>query len=259
MMAGLARVSGMPSSLRAETTLARAKPGDRDQHGEERDRRAERGMNAAPPSVDRVLGGPGNPLDAGAREHFEQRFGHDFSRVRVHAGPAAAQSARDIDADAYTAGWDIVFGAGQYAPETSAGRRVLAHELTHVVQQAGRLVHRSLLVGAPDDAYEHEAARVADDAALSPERAQARSLPATLNPVLSGVGASMALKSAIGSPSGHRSRATKRGGRPPSRGSSAISRFSLPTVLPHRSPSAQRRSQTRSVITPRSSAPPHRA
>ena len=71
------------------------------------------------------------------RQQFEQHFGHDFSRVRVHAGPAAAQSARDVEARAYTVGRDIVFGADQYAPHTPAGRHVLAHELTHFVQQDG--------------------------------------------------------------------------------------------------------------------------
>jgi hypothetical protein len=92
---------------------------------------------AAPRSVNRVLSGCGNPLEPGVRQYFEHHFGHDFSRVRVHVGPAAAQSAHDIDARAYTVGQDIVFGTGQYAPHTPAGRHVLAHELTHVVQQSG--------------------------------------------------------------------------------------------------------------------------
>jgi hypothetical protein len=66
---------------------------------------------------------------------MEQRFGRDFSRVRVHTGTTAEQSAHDVMAHAYTLGHDIVFGAGRFAPGTSAGRRLLAHELTHVVQQ----------------------------------------------------------------------------------------------------------------------------
>jgi hypothetical protein len=71
---------------------------------------------------------------------MEQRFGHDFSRVRVHSDAASGTSARHVNAHAYTAGYDIVFGTGQFAPETINGRRLLAHELTHVVQQsdAGR-------------------------------------------------------------------------------------------------------------------------
>lgn len=102
---------------------------------------------AAPASVDRVLAGSGRPLNAALRRDMEQRFGHDFSRVRVHAGAAAEQSARDVNARAYTVGSNMVFGAGQFAPGTDAGRRLLAHELTHVVQQggsgAGGVVRRS--------------------------------------------------------------------------------------------------------------------
>lgn len=92
---------------------------------------------AAPASVDRVLAEPGRPLQAALRRDMEQRFGHDFSRVRVHSGPAAEQSAREVNATAYTVGPNIVFGAGRYRPATPAGRRLLAHELTHVVQQSG--------------------------------------------------------------------------------------------------------------------------
>jgi hypothetical protein len=88
-----------------------------------------------PVSVDRVVGSSGSPLEPVVRHDVEQRFGHDFSLVRVHAGPAAEQSARDVNAHAYTVGRDIVFGKGQYAPDTVRGRRVLAHELTHVLQQ----------------------------------------------------------------------------------------------------------------------------
>ena len=89
----------------------------------------------APESVDRVLAGSGRPLDTALRHDMEQRFGHDFSRVRVHSDGAAGQSARDVHAHAYTAGHSIVFGASQYSPGTREGRRLLAHELTHVVQQ----------------------------------------------------------------------------------------------------------------------------
>jgi hypothetical protein len=91
----------------------------------------------APASVDRVLASPGSPLGPALRQDMEQRFGHDFSRVRVHADAAAQTSARDVDAQAYTVGRDVVFGSGQYAPGTAAGRHLIAHELTHVVQQTG--------------------------------------------------------------------------------------------------------------------------
>ncbi len=97
---------------------------------------ATRGADPAPASVDRVLAGAGRPLDPALQQHMEQRFGHDFSRVRVHSGAAAEQSAREVNARAYTVGHDIVFGAGRFAPGTLEGRRLLAHELTHVVQQS---------------------------------------------------------------------------------------------------------------------------
>jgi Domain of unknown function (DUF4157) len=93
--------------------------------------------NTAPASVDRVLAGSGQPLEHALRKDMEQRFGHDFSHVRVHAGDAAEQSAQDVNANAYTVGQNIVFGPSRFAPETYQGRRLLAHELTHVVQQSG--------------------------------------------------------------------------------------------------------------------------
>lgn len=89
----------------------------------------------APASVDRVLTGPGRSLEPGLQQDMGHRFGYDFSRVRVHTGPAAEQSARDVNAYAYTVGRNIVFGAGRFAPGTAEGRRLLAHELVHVVQQ----------------------------------------------------------------------------------------------------------------------------
>src|SRR5712692_284709 len=88
-----------------------------------------------PPIVHEVLRSPGQPLDPATRAFMEPRFGHDFSQVRVHTDAQAGESARAVNARAYTVGHNIVFDAGQYAPETSAGRRLLAHELTHVLQQ----------------------------------------------------------------------------------------------------------------------------
>lgn len=88
-----------------------------------------------PPSVHRTLAMSGRSLDAPIRRDMEARFGHDFSQVRVHDGSEAGQSARDVRARAYTVGSNIVFGARQFAPETQSGRHLLAHELTHVVQQ----------------------------------------------------------------------------------------------------------------------------
>ncbi|RME18715.1 MAG: DUF4157 domain-containing protein, partial [Candidatus Zixiibacteriota bacterium] len=73
----------------------------------------------------------GRPLDPSTRSFMEARFGHDFSRVRVHADGQAAAAARAVNARAYTLGQDVVFAGGQYAPDTLAGQRLLAHELTH--------------------------------------------------------------------------------------------------------------------------------
>ncbi len=92
---------------------------------------------AAPPGVQAALASPGRPLEPGLRKDMEQRFGHDFSRVRIHADQAAQRSAQALAAKAYTVGEQLVFGAGLYAPSTGAGRRLLAHELAHVVQQQG--------------------------------------------------------------------------------------------------------------------------
>lgn len=78
----------------------------------------------------------GHSLDPGTRSFMEPRFGHDFSRVRIHTGAQAEASAAALGARAWTLGNRIVFGAGQYAPSTASGRRLIAHELTHVVQQS---------------------------------------------------------------------------------------------------------------------------
>jgi uncharacterized protein DUF4157 len=93
-------------------------------------------MNAAPASVERVIAGTGTSLDPALRQDMEQRFHRDFSRVQVHRGPEAEQSARDVSARAYTVGSHIAFAAGSFSPETVKGRRLLAHELAHVAQQA---------------------------------------------------------------------------------------------------------------------------
>lgn len=93
-------------------------------------------MDAAPASVDQALASPGRPLEPTLRQDMEQRFGYDFSRVQVHSGAAAEQSARDANARAFTVGRNVVFGRGEYAPHTVRGYHLLAHELTHVVQQS---------------------------------------------------------------------------------------------------------------------------
>jgi hypothetical protein len=95
---------------------------------------------AVPPVAHDVLASPGQPLDASTRTLMESRFGHDFSQVRVHADERAADSAQAVNARAYTVGRDVVFGPHEYAPGSNAGRALLAHELTHVVQQSGSTV-----------------------------------------------------------------------------------------------------------------------
>ncbi len=97
---------------------------------------AETGIEA-PESVRQALRSTGHPLDASARTFMEPRFGRDLSHVRVHTGPQAEESARDVQARAYTVGQDMVFARGQYNPSSSEGRHLLAHELSHTVQQSG--------------------------------------------------------------------------------------------------------------------------
>jgi hypothetical protein len=89
----------------------------------------------APPIVRSAINSAGYPLDNGTKTFFETRFGHDFSNVRVHADSLAVASTKSIQAKAYTHKNHIVFGSGQYQPETVTGKKLLAHELTHVVQQ----------------------------------------------------------------------------------------------------------------------------
>ena len=107
--------------------------------------------------------GPGQPLDPASRAFFEHRFGYDFSQVRVHTNKHAAESARAVNALAYTVGRDVVFGTGQYAPWSEAGKKLLGHELAHVVQQGVKAFQpgSALSVAAPDDIFEQQAEAVA--------------------------------------------------------------------------------------------------
>ena len=91
---------------------------------------------AVPRVVADVLQSPGVPIDASVRPFMEAHLGRDFSSVRVHADARAAESAAAINARAYTSGDEVVFGAGHYSPSTTSGRHLLAHELTHVIQQS---------------------------------------------------------------------------------------------------------------------------
>lgn len=118
----------------------------------------------APATVHDVLHSPGRPLDAATRSFMEPRLHHDFSQVRIHTGIEAASSARGLNAIAYTHGNNIAFAEGQYSPWTRSGQHLLAHELTHVVQQSrsNPRPQRQIPVGGASDPSEHEANRIAD-------------------------------------------------------------------------------------------------
>lgn len=112
-------------------------------------------VNGIPSIVHEALNSPGQPLDAETRAYMEPRFGYDFSRVRVHTDTRAEESARSVNAQAYTVGSDIVFGAGAYSPSTHEGRQLVAHEMAHVVQQQAASqtngsVQRRIVVDHPD-------------------------------------------------------------------------------------------------------------
>ncbi len=113
----------------------------------------------APPVVHDVIESPGSPLDPATRFSFETRFGRELSHVRVHADDRAAASAKAVGASAYTVGPHVVFGAGSLTPGTAQGRRILAHELTHVLQWLGTAVpsRGALPVGDPNSPHEREA------------------------------------------------------------------------------------------------------
>jgi len=120
------------------------------------------GNGFAPPIVHEVLRSPGRPLPGAARSMMEAGLGHDFSRVRVHTDGRAADSARAVRALAYTVGHNVVFAAGQFSPATTSGRKLLAHELTHVAQQ-GAVGHVPNRIPLNNDAkYESEANRAGE-------------------------------------------------------------------------------------------------
>jgi hypothetical protein len=121
------------------------------------------GEGEALPSVHEVLQSPGQPLDSTTRAFFEPRFGHDFSHVRIHTNAKARDSAQELNALAYTVGQDVVFGGGHFTPETIQGRRLLAHELTHVVQQSPSSTRTETLeIAYPRIPSELEAERTAE-------------------------------------------------------------------------------------------------
>jgi hypothetical protein len=122
-----------------------------------------------PSPVQDVIGSSGGqPLETSTREFMEGRMGQDFGDVRVHTGASASDSARSVNAQAYTVGNDIVFQNGTYAPDSDAGRHVLAHELTHVVQQRSGPVEGTpapggIKISHPADSFEQAAERNASE------------------------------------------------------------------------------------------------
>jgi hypothetical protein len=124
------------------------------------------GDSLAPQIVHEVLRTSGQQLDATTRAFMEPRFGHDFSQVRVHTDARAAESARAVNALAYTVGRHVVFETGQYAPASKNGRTLLTHELTHVVQQsdAASAASDSLTLSEPQDPAERNAEMIANAA-----------------------------------------------------------------------------------------------
>jgi hypothetical protein len=122
------------------------------------------GPAVAPPIVHDVLRSSGAPLDSAVRAEMEPRFRHSFADVRVHADGRAAESARAVGAHAYAVGPHVVFGAGRYAPGSGEGRRLIAHELAHVIQQRGASasIQPKLEIGAAEDQAEREAEAAAE-------------------------------------------------------------------------------------------------
>lgn len=125
------------------------------------------------PVHDVVNSGGGSPLEAAVRADMETRFGHDFGDVRVHTDGAAHESARAVNAQAYTVGTNIVFQRGTFDPSSASGRHMLAHELTHVVQQRSGPVDGTdagggVKVSDPSDRFEREAVATADRVLAGP-------------------------------------------------------------------------------------------
>jgi hypothetical protein len=105
--------------------------------------------------------GRGSPLAPAVRDEMSARLGHDFGDVRVHTDDLAGALARSVQARAFTTGADVFFGAGEFAPQSSQGRGLLAHELAHVIQQRGAPTSGDMRVSEPGDALEREATRAA--------------------------------------------------------------------------------------------------
>lgn len=154
--------------------------------------------SAIPPVVDEVLNSSGQPLETATRAFMEPRFGHDFSQVRLHTDARAAESAEAVNAQAYTVGRDVVFAPGQYQPTTEAGNAVLAHELSHVVQQDGVAVQPVSTISRPSDSSEREADMVAGNVLRSEPATVSESPSATIQTLSVGEGVGIGLAAGAG-------------------------------------------------------------
>ena len=119
-------------------------------------------VSEVPPIVHDVVSSPGHPLNAQTRAFMEPRFGHDFTRIRIHNDEKASDSARAVGARAFTLGNHVVFATGQYSPATTEGQTLLAHELTHAIQQSGVASQSAsqLKISLPSEPLEQEAERI---------------------------------------------------------------------------------------------------
>jgi len=141
-----------------------------------------------PTIVDEALSSRSQPLDLPTRRGMERRLGHDFGHVRVHADPLAARSADALQAQAYTLGSDVVFGPGRYAPHSQEGQWLLAHELTHVVQQdasSAKAIQRQPAPSSKPEAKQRRSSR--NGSRSSPTRFTAGSRPAELGMAFPGL------------------------------------------------------------------------
>jgi Domain of unknown function (DUF4157) len=135
------------------------------------------------PVLDVVGSGGGQPLDPATRSFMESRMGHSFDGVRVHTDARASESAQAVNAQAYTVGRDVVVQSDRYRPGTPDGDRLLAHELTHVVQQAagpvsGTTAPGGIQISDPSDSFEQAAERNADLVMASGGASEVSSAPA---------------------------------------------------------------------------------
>ena len=130
--------------------------------------------------IEQATSGQGQPLDESTRALLEPKFGHSFGNIRIFADDHAAKSAQALHANAYTVGSNIVFNAGRYQPDSSDGQRLIAHELTHTVQQGGvdgnQSLPSELEVNEPEDSYEQAAEQMAENVTASSASSSAKTI-----------------------------------------------------------------------------------